>query len=432
MVSISGGLHDPCLFVEAIMGNTTTNAQCLAFILLLAALPMANAAAQDSAPAKEQPNSSHTAPRLKEPIAKDIEADKVWDGRGMVPFKAIDNPKMVKAADADYLTDDDYVLGVTVNGESRAYPTRFIWFHHVVNDTFPIEDVNGKPGTGETHVAITYCSVCNTGIRYDPVVNGKLIMFDFFGLYNGIVALCDRDTESVILQGEGRVINGPLMDTVFKTGPLLDTTWSQWVKLHPDTSVMSPETPFKRFYSPKDRPEPRGYDRFPAAYFRPTVTRGDLRLPPFDKVLAVTLPGESGAAGDVIRRAYPIKSIIEAGGVINETIGKAHIAVFYDPRSVAAVAVSSRLGKKLLTFELRAADGKLGYFDKETGTRWNIEGLAQEGRLMGKTLERLDCHLSQWYGWSAYFPDTTIYGSTEAPKPGDPFGVSEAKTKPSS
>ena len=391
------------------MGNLTTYTPYLALILL-AAIPAAKASAQDSSngngPLKIE--STWIAPTLKEPIAPDIVADKVWDGRGMAPFKSIDNPPMVKAADADFLTDGDYILGVTVNGESRAYPTRFIWFHHAVNDTF------GKPGAAETHVAITYCSVCNTGIRYDPVVNGKLIMFDFFGLYNGIVALCDRETESVILQGEGRVINGPLMGTIFKTGPLLDTTWGEWVKLHPDTVVMSPETPFKRFYSPKDRPEPRGYDSFPAPYFRPTVTRGDLRLPPFDKVLAVTLAGEPGDA-EAERRAYPIKALIASGGVINESLGKTHVAVFYDSHAAAAVALSAKLGRRVLSFELRAADGKTGFFDRETGTRWSIEGLGEAGPLKGKSLERLNCHLSQWYGWSAYFPDTTIYGSTAPP-----------------
>ena len=39
----------------------------------------------------------------------------------------------------------------------------------------------------------------------------KAIKLDFYGLYNGIVALCDRETESVLLQAEGRFINGPLL-----------------------------------------------------------------------------------------------------------------------------------------------------------------------------------------------------------------------------
>ena len=44
--------------------------------------------------------------------------------------------------------------------------------------------------------AVTYCSVCNTGIRYDLSLAGKPIKLDFYGLYNGVVTLCDRGSES--------------------------------------------------------------------------------------------------------------------------------------------------------------------------------------------------------------------------------------------
>src|SRR5579871_6798330 len=218
----------------------------------------------------------------KEAVAPDIKAEQLWDGRKIVPFKRMDYPKMVKASEADFLDDDEYILGVTVNGESRAYPTRFVWFHHVVNDKI------GKAGE-ESFFAVTYCSVCNTGVRYDTVLNGKPILLDFYGLYNGVATLCDHDSESVFLLAEGRFVKGSLLGKRLKVEPLLDTTWGQWKQLHPDTFVMSPEGPFSGMYRPKGKAEPRGYDHFPAPFFKSTLTRGDLRLPPFDKVLGVTL-----------------------------------------------------------------------------------------------------------------------------------------------
>ncbi len=382
---------------------STSSIVLFALTAMIASIPVIGSA--------QAADSGKGADQIVQPVAKDIDASKLWDGRKIAPFKVIDNPPMVNAADAEFMIPSDYVLGITVNGESRAYPTRFVWFHHAINDTF-------SGASGDKHVAITYCSVCNTGVRYDPVLNGKLVLFDFFGLYNGIVALCDRETHGVILQGEGRIINGPLVDSHFRTEPILDTTWSQWRRLHPDTKVMSPDTDYKRFYSPQNHPEPRGYDKFPAPYFKPTVTRGDLRMPPFDKVLGVTLPA---AAGDTFQhRAYPIKTLITCG-VVNEAIGSTEIAVFFDPQSAAATAVSARVGGKTLTFELRASDGVIGFYDRQTGSKWNIEGKAEEGKLKGKQLDRLDCHLSQWYGWCACFPETTIYGSNETPKPGNPF-----------
>ncbi|HLK59113.1 MAG TPA: DUF3179 domain-containing (seleno)protein [Chthonomonadaceae bacterium] len=378
--------------------------------------------------AQEKPNdppkTEAKADKPKEPIAKDIKVEAIWDGRKMAPFKALDDPKMVTALEADFLDEGDYILGVTVGGESRAYPTRFVWFHHAINDTF------GKPETGQTHVAITYCSVCNTGIRYDPVVNGKPIKLDFYGLYNGVVALCDRETESIILQGEGRAINGPLLGTTLKTGPLLDTTWGEWKKLHPDTLVMSPDSPYKRYYRPQGNPEPRGYERFPMPFFRMSLTRTDLRLPPFEKVLAITLAPEGDPTAASLRRAYPIKTLKEAGNVVNDMLDKTPVAVLLEPKTVTAIALSRRLNGKTLTLEARTHDGKIAFYDQETGTRWNIEGVGQEGPLAGKSLQRLDNHLSQWYGWFAYFPDTTIYGRTDPPQPGDPFAPPGESAKP--
>ena len=70
----------------------------------------------------------------KDAVDPNIDPVAIWDGRGLVPFHSIDNPKMVTAAQVDFLNDDEYVLGLTVNGEARAYPTRFVWWHHFVND----------------------------------------------------------------------------------------------------------------------------------------------------------------------------------------------------------------------------------------------------------------------------------------------------------
>ena len=51
----------------------------------------------------------------------------------------------------------------------------------------------------------------------------------------------DRQTESVWLQTGGRAIKGQMLGAALKTGPLLDTTWGRWKKLHPDTLVMAPD-----------------------------------------------------------------------------------------------------------------------------------------------------------------------------------------------
>ena len=51
-------------------------------------------------------------------------------------FVPLDNPVFIAAAEADFLDAGDLVLGLTIGGESRAYPTSMMTYHHIVNDTF--------------------------------------------------------------------------------------------------------------------------------------------------------------------------------------------------------------------------------------------------------------------------------------------------------
>ncbi|MCH7999969.1 MAG: DUF3179 domain-containing protein [Chloroflexi bacterium] len=51
-------------------------------------------------------------------------------------FVPLDNPIFIAADEADFLDAGDLVLGLTIAGESRAYPTSMMTYHHIVNDTF--------------------------------------------------------------------------------------------------------------------------------------------------------------------------------------------------------------------------------------------------------------------------------------------------------
>jgi len=54
---------------------------------------------------------------------------------------ALTNPKYVPAEKADYLREEEQVLGVFLGGVARAYPTRILSWHEVVNDEFAGEPV---------------------------------------------------------------------------------------------------------------------------------------------------------------------------------------------------------------------------------------------------------------------------------------------------
>jgi hypothetical protein len=347
----------------------------------------------------------------KPAVAPDIDRTALWDGRKAVEFHSINLPKMVRAADANFLIDDEYVLGITGHGESRAYPTRFASWHHIINDR-----IGKKENGGPSFVTVTYCIVCNSGMRFEtPLIKDQPLTFDFYGLYNGVMTMYDTNTKSVWLQVSGRAVKGPLLDTTLKCGPLLDTTWGQWKRLHPDTLVMAPDPSFNDCYEPKGSVMVRGYSNFPAAYFRKTLTHRDTRLPMFESVLAVTLPAteDTQLAGNThtLYRAFPVKAFKGKTSVVNDTMGATPIAVFFMAGTETVAAVTRIVAGQTLTLEVRKGPkGKPAFYDKETGTRWNVEGKAEEGPLAGEELARIDSHMSQWYGWVSYFPQTTIYG----------------------
>lgn len=66
----------------------------------------------------------------------------VWGGVLPDGIPDLRNPTMVSPGEADYLNPTDRVFGVTINGESRAYPLRIVNAHEMVNDT-----VGGEPIT---------------------------------------------------------------------------------------------------------------------------------------------------------------------------------------------------------------------------------------------------------------------------------------------
>jgi len=86
--------------------------------------------------------------RVLLPIAVVLLLAGAWAARQNV-FEKMFNPlpsvRFARAADANWVADDEPVLAVALGGEARAYPVRQLAYHHVVND-----EVGGEP------IAATY------------------------------------------------------------------------------------------------------------------------------------------------------------------------------------------------------------------------------------------------------------------------------------
>ena len=95
----------------------------------------------------------------------------------------------------------------------------------------------------------------------------------------------------------------------------------------------------------------------------------------------------------------------QTSGVINDNVAGTSIVVFYDAPANAAIAFSREVDGQEAQFELVTGDSFLAR-DSVSGTLWDFSGRSVAGE---DSLDFVTSYLSEWYGWSAYHPATTIY-----------------------
>ena len=309
----------------------------------------------------------------------------------------IDNPKYHDVSDAPtYMVANEPVISVEINGDARAFPLAILISHEIVND-----EIGGVP------VTITYCPLCNTAIVFDRRVGDRVLDFGTSGnLRHSDLVMWDRQTESWWQQISGEAIVGELTGTKLTFIPAPLVSWSAFRDSFPDGKVLSRDTGFARNY---DLPPYSGYDELGNI---PFLFSGDIddRLQAVERVVTLNV-------GDVAV-AYPFEAL-EDQPVINDTINGQDVVIFFaggtlsafagrsysDNRAVGSTGVYEPVvdGQKL-TFKVEADV----IVDEETGSKWNILGIAVEGPLEGSRLAPVVHANHFWFAWAAFNPETEI------------------------
>jgi len=194
-------------------------------------------------------------------------------GRDAIP--SIDHPRFISFAEYQNIQGIDAmepVIGLSVNGEFRAYPLRVMIWHEIVNDV-----------VGDVPVAVTYCPLCNTSVVFDRRVDVRVLEFGTTGnLRHSDLIMYDRQTESWWQQYGGQAIVGEY------AGHELDILASRLESLAefgdraPEGQVLVPSDPSARDYSANPYV---GYDRAASPMlFRGKVPRG---VSPMMRVIAI-------------------------------------------------------------------------------------------------------------------------------------------------
>ena len=309
----------------------------------------------------------------------------------------IDNPKFLPVGEApDYMRDDEPVVTVEINGESKAYPVAILMWHEIVND-----EVGGVP------VTVTYCPLCNTALVFDRRIGDTVYDFGISGnLRNSDLVMWDRQTDSWWQQITGEAIVGELTGTKLTFIPAPMVSWADFRDAKPEGLLLSRETGLGRNYNSAPY---SGYDELGN---RPFLFSGqiDPSLDAMERVVGL----ESGDHAVV----YPF-SVFESVPIVNDTVGDQDIVIFYapdtdsgftqfnssNPRVVGSTGVyDPNLGGQKLTFKMEG--NKI--VDEQTGSVWNILGEAVEGELAGERLEAVVHANHFWFAWSAFFPDSDL------------------------
>ena len=208
------------------------------------------------------------------------------------------------------------------------------------------------------------------------------------------MVMADRQTNSVWSHLDGEAFEGPLAGTEMSFLPLIHTTWEEWQALHPETTVLSYDTEFQAQYRTVTLGMPNGrFDR--------ELLSVDDRLESEALVLGVMIHDEFVA--------YPVATLEQTSGVINTELDGNPVVIFYDAANNAGIAFSPIVEAAVARFERVEADSFLAR-DSVSGSTWDFSGRnVSDSAAGGASLEFITSYLSEWYGWSAYHPETTIY-----------------------
>lgn len=246
---------------------------------------------------------------------RSIELDRMVAGgpsKGGIP--AIDDPRFVSATEADFLEDEDLVVGLVHGNASKAYPLRILTWHEIVNDR-----------VGTTAIAVTFCPLTGSSVVFDRTLAGEERRFGVSGwLYENNVLMYDHANDSLWTQLGAQAVAGKDTGKQLSAIPSTRTSWGQWRRAHPETLVLSPDTGAARDYA---RNPYRLYELSADTMF--PVARHDGRIQAKELVLGVHVDGR--------RKAYPFIELEVAGASnVVDRIGGNEITVHFDGNSAHA------------------------------------------------------------------------------------------------
>ena len=312
-----------------------------------------------------------------------IRLDEVqWGGVLQDGIPPLRNPEMISAKQATYLGDDNIVFGIEINGDVRAYPKRILAWHEMFTDTI-----------GGVDIAGVYCTLCGTIIPFKTEHNGKKYALGTSGfLYRSNKLMYDQATQTLWSTTRGTPVIGPLVDQGIELEyeAVVTTTWGEWKKRHPNTTVLSLNTGHQRDYG-----EGVAYNEYfsnDRLMFRTPFE--DDRLKNKQEILALRFPAAPN------QQLAIDTDFLSKNPLYENRIGAQKFIVLTDKSG--ANRVFDPQDKQFTNY-----DGDSTITDS-TGQKWTVNESNLIAANSQETLSRLPYHRAFWFGWRAAFPETKL------------------------
>lgn len=279
-------------------------------------------------------------------------------------------PRIVgfEARARNVLDENAAVIGVENNGEAKAYPIRFLAYHHQIQDT-----IGGKP------VLVTYCSVCRSGRVFEPIVRGHPEKFRLVGMDHFNALLEDATTRSWWRQATGEAVVGPLKGEAMKEVSCIQVTLRKWFELYPHATVMQPDGAAKAYY---------GEGKFERGENKSGLTGTD---PDSWKDKSWVVGVQVGG----VSKAYDWNRLKEQR-VINDQVAATPILLVLSADRQSFAAFERPAASEIFTIQ----DDTL----TSAGKSYDFSG--RQLAAPGQNLRKLSAYQEFWHSWRAFHPET--------------------------
>ena len=241
---------------------------------------------------------------------------------------------------------------------------------------------------------------------YSTDIDGERVEFGTSGmLYRSNKLMYDRRTNTLWNQFTGVPAAGPLAGTGARLDllPVVTTTWGEWFKAHPDTTVLDVETGLYpgRFYQSEweSRSIYFNYRESPMTMF--PVWQSSDELATKNHVIGLSIGHQA--------KAYPLETLRKER-VVNDEVGGLPLVV----------VTTGHLGSRAYergerTFLPGQGDNPdTSVIADSDGQTWRVE----EDALVNLNdtslrLLRIPSHNAYWFGWYSFYPGTEIYRAGE-------------------